>query len=729
MPPTTRTEHRAFRPRARLMATLGHELISSEIVALSELVKNAYDADARHVTIKFAGDVSDDGSLDPTTGSIHILDDGCGMCEETLLGAWLEPATAYREREKVTRSGRRVLGEKGVGRFATAKLGERLEIISKMEEAEEVRLRVDWSEFENADLYLDQVNVEFESGPSRYFGHANAESANIWSGSSLVVSGSDLQEACARGTMLKINKLRSRWTRHEVQVAQNALARLISPLDNSPDIERDFRIEFLGPIELGFEGEVQQDEIFQRPNYQLIAEVNERGVATVRMQLKDGRQIDGGHVDLFPDGGILPCGPFLFSLNVWDRDAASLRQLARTAKIAREALDGASGISIYRDRFRVLPYGEPRNDWLRLDLRRVNNPTLRLSNNQIIGYVRITRDDNPNLRDQSNREGLIEGPAFDGLREAIERLIALLEQARYKQRPREARQDRPSLLTPVDLSPITDLLSERYPSDTEAQQRVAVAQREIDERLQHAGETLAQYHRLATLGQLVDIIVHEAAQPIATIGHSAFAGRQLVQDLELSIRNSEVARAEVVTQFERIQEQNQRIDEVVKRVKPFGGRKRGRPRRFTVESAIENVVGLLGLQIEHLGVQVTVPDSQHEVSLDGTEIQEVLINLLNNSLHWLAKVPRNNRKIYITVARCEDDALSIIVEDSGPGVTEDDREHIFDAYFSTKPKGTGLGLAIAGSIIKDYYDGTLELLSPGELGGAKFRAVFRKRVT
>ncbi|WP_419839388.1 sensor histidine kinase [Candidatus Poriferisodalis sp.] len=711
------------------MATLGNELISSEIVALSELVKNAYDADAHHVMIRFQGGVRSDGSLDPNTACIHILDDGCGMSEQTLLGAWLEPATAYRAREKVTRSGRRVLGEKGVGRFATAKLGEQLEITSKMKNHDEVRLRVDWSDFENADLYLDQVDVEFESRPASFFDAANAESAAIWSRSSIIGGHSQLEQVCASGTLLKIDRLRSRWTRHDVQVAQNALARLISPLDSNPDIERDFRIEFVGPDDLGFDGEIQQDEIFQKPNYQLIAEVNERGVATVMMQLKDSQQIDTEDVDLTPDGSILPCGPFLFSLNVWDRDTASLRQIARTAKIAREALDGASGISIYRDRFRVLPYGEPRNDWLRLDLRRVNNPTLRLSNNQIIGYVRITRDGNPNLRDQSNREGLIEGPALDSLRDTIGQLIALLEQERYKQRPRASRQSRPSLLSPVDLSPITDLLSERYPGDTEAQQHVASAQQEIDDRLRHAGETLAQYHRLATLGQLVDIIVHEAAQPIATIGHTAYAGVELTNALASHGHELDQSAGQVLAQFERIQEQNQRIDEVIKRVKPFGGRKRGRPQRFTVESAINNVVGLMAPQMDEAGVQITISPTQHEVSLDGTETQEVLFNLLNNSLHWLMKVPRDKRKVDISVTRCEDDALSIMVEDSGPGIADHDQDHIFDAYFSTKPDGTGLGLAIAGTIIKDYYDGNLELLSPGELGGARFRAVFRKRVT
>ena len=78
----------------------------------------------------------------------------------------------------------------------------------------------------------------------------------------------------------------------------------------------------------------------------------------------------------------------------------------------RGMLDNGAGISIYRDGFRVLPYGEPDDDWLRLDMRRVQNPTLRLSNNQVLGYVLISSEGNPKLRDQSNREGSLRAPRW-----------------------------------------------------------------------------------------------------------------------------------------------------------------------------------------------------------------------------------------------------------------------------------------------------------------------------
>src|SRR3954453_15522899 len=102
----------AFQPRARLLKLIGEELISDEVVALAELVKNAHDAEAVSVTVAFRGATVPGGTL-------TVSDDGTGMDLETLLGKWMEPAatTKVGEGRQVTRRGRRVLGEKGVGRF------------------------------------------------------------------------------------------------------------------------------------------------------------------------------------------------------------------------------------------------------------------------------------------------------------------------------------------------------------------------------------------------------------------------------------------------------------------------------------------------------------------------------------------------------------------------------------------------------------------------------------
>jgi HSP90 family molecular chaperone len=122
----TRPLESALRPRARIMKTLGSELISNDAVALIELVKNSYDAEASRVLISFVG------PLLPGQGRIDVFDDGFGMSLDVVRGAWMEPATPGKR--QTTNSGvksRRVLGEKGIGRFAAMRLASELELITR----------------------------------------------------------------------------------------------------------------------------------------------------------------------------------------------------------------------------------------------------------------------------------------------------------------------------------------------------------------------------------------------------------------------------------------------------------------------------------------------------------------------------------------------------------------------------------------------------------------------
>ena len=401
-----------------------------------------------------------------------------------------------------------------------------------------------------------------------------------------------------------------------------------------------------------------------------------------------------------------------------------------STKIVRDALDSAAGISIYRDGFRVLPFGERGDDWLNLDHRRIQNPTLSLSNNQIIGYVLICRDQNPELIDQTNRQGIIGGPAFSDLRDAVLELLRLLEKERYKIRPRQERKSKGGLFDRIDLSELQSAVASSVPSESNIPKMVDDIQKKIDDRLENVGEVLSRYHRLATLGQLIDQVVHELAQPIVAIRQASTLGTESI-DRSLK-RNTVAASSRILDKlkgyYTKIDGQACVANDVVRRVAPFGGRRRGRPQKYMIETAIKDTVALLRENIKSINAEVRLPSTNHEVSLDGSEIQQVLLNLLTNSLYWLKQVRKDSRIISIEVERNNDKSLSLVVEDSGPGVSEGDHDRIFDPYFSTKPNGVGLGLSIAGEIVEDYYGGTLELLSPGRLGGARLRVTLKKRV-
>ncbi|HIK81446.1 MAG TPA: histidine kinase, partial [Planctomycetes bacterium] len=134
----------SFQPRARLLKIIGEELISDEVVAIIELVKNAYDADASRVTVDFL-------RTDENDAAIEIRDDGHGMNLNQLLEGWMHPAGSSKRGAgpRRTGKGRRLLGEKGVGRFAADKLGRRLEIVSRATRCKEIAASFNWDLFDD----------------------------------------------------------------------------------------------------------------------------------------------------------------------------------------------------------------------------------------------------------------------------------------------------------------------------------------------------------------------------------------------------------------------------------------------------------------------------------------------------------------------------------------------------------------------------------------------------
>src|SRR5262245_64973633 len=151
------------------------------------------------------------------------------------------------------------------------------------------------------------------------------------------------------------------------------------------------------------------------------------GGRTITLRLNEGTPVEHP----WNGAGDLQCGPVRVRLFAFDLETEALAKIGPRMEV-RAWLREWSGISVYRDGFRVWPYGEPHDDWLRLDQRRVNNPVVRFSNNQIVGFVEISRDGNPDLVDQTNREGLIHNRAYEDLRRLLYFVLQIVEAERQK---------------------------------------------------------------------------------------------------------------------------------------------------------------------------------------------------------------------------------------------------------------------------------------------------------
>jgi signal transduction histidine kinase len=621
-----------LRPRARLVHTIGSELISSPSVALVELVKNAYDADATRVLVRLIP------PLKSGSGAVEVLDNGTGMSSDTLLRTWLDIATPNR-RQTIRTAGlnRRVLGEKGIGRFAASRLGDEMTIISRPAGgASEVTLILDWGAFRDEEAYLDEMEILWEEHSAREITRSGGIS-HLW----------DLvdEPPAERGTLVRLQALTSDWTRDDVAGLRRDLARLVSP-QALGDPTDQFAIYLVAPDEFDdLTGLVAAPEIIRQPPYRLEGRVQADGKPALSLTIRGvpGEQ----HLESFGSplevprstDGSIACGPLRLELRIWDRERSALAEQAtegQTGKDVAALLDQAAGVSVYRDGFRLLPYGEIGDDWLGLDRRRVQNPTLRVSNNQIIGAVYIDSSLNPELRDQTNREGLTTGPPYEALVGVVQAVLAELEirrrQARRAERPsRVQRRDR-SLFQRLALDDVVALVRDRHPEDRELLEQLDARRREADEDVTRVKETLAQFSSLALIGRLVDDIVHDGQAASGRIRNNA----------TLALQQSD---RDPKQRLETIKNQAVLLAALFKRVAPFGGRARGRPRQVSMLQLIQESVEVLDKRIRDAGADVEITGDDTSVTLDPVEVQQVVVNLVDNALHWVAHVdgPRKVR--------------------------------------------------------------------------------------
>jgi signal transduction histidine kinase len=670
----------AFQPRARLLKLIGEELISDEVVALSELVKNSHDADAASVIVTFRG-VAGPG------GSIEVHDDGIGMDVATLLGRWMEPAASTKvgKGRQVTPKGRRVLGEKGVGRFAADKLARSLEIVSRCRgRSDEVQAVVDWDLYDNGSLLLSEIRNCWEVRPAREVG--------------------------AHGTLLRMTGLRAAWSERMFRRLSIRLSRLLSPFrQNDPFVIRIESDEFPH-----YSGELRADFLDRAP-YRVEAEFD--GRQNISLSL-NGR---AAHVHRWNGQGDLACGPVCIRLYVFDLEAEALARIGPRQE-ARAWLREWTGVSIYRDGFRVWPYGEPHDDWLRLDQRRVNSPVEHLSNNQVIGFIDIGRDRNPDLKDQTNREGLIHNQAFDDLRRLVYFVLQAVEAERQSIR-HPARRATGGVVTHrremLSVSDELERLARKAGGDIGRELREL--RRQLDEQTQceQARQQLLMegYSGLAAIGQMsagmLPLLPLETRRMQAEMEklRNILVGRRIPEARE--------AMQALSDSLGHISEQQQLI------LAASGSAERRRAIDVIAEiAAFEDIVRPL---LDGQGFTIEVICPAQEVMR--TEMRPenffcLLQILMTNSLDWARRVEAPRIRIVVAAAG---DYCEIVFSDNGPGIPIDIVGRIFEPLFSRKEGGRGMGLTIARQMV-EAHGGHISAIIDGRRKGAAFQLLLpRKR--
>ena len=401
--------------QSHILRLLGDQLIGHDRLAVFELVKNSYDADASAVSVTL--------NLQDPIPSITILDNGTGMSFDTLVNAWLEIGTDSKRssvgKKRSLEFNRKPLGEKGVGRLAVQKLGQNLKLITKQKDGYEYEFSIDWDALISSSKYLDnnmQIKITKNESP-KYF-------------------------KLSHGTFIEITSLHnSDWTRRDIR----DLYRLVKSLSNPFSTNDSFNVELNLPgreddisdlpdvedmlgnalwkfiFRIDKNGTLRYAYIFNPPRFKNLKPDFKRFTEKLPLVPEDkddlaNKASDKRNKNIFltPEelNGI---GPITGRIYAFLQTSEVLKLMGNSQQL-KNWLIAQSGVRVYRDQIRVFNYGEPGDDWLRLNTRRINTPGGKFGTNSIVSYINLSLEQSALLQEKTNREGFDENESYKMLR-------------------------------------------------------------------------------------------------------------------------------------------------------------------------------------------------------------------------------------------------------------------------------------------------------------------------
>ena len=698
------SERNYFEPRARLLIQLGDKLIKNENIALLELVKNSYDADARKVTIKLHK------IQNKKEGIIEILDDGIGMDIDIINSAWLEPgsdnkAVQYRKRERTKKYKRLPIGEKGIGRFGVHKLGSKIELISRKKDSHEVVVNIDWNKF-SQNKYLKDAKFEVIERTPEYF------------------------KGSRTGTRIIISDLRTSWDRRMVRDLYRSVFALNSPFNKQGkfkvEIELDDKSLFEGlPTWEQIEGmslfyfksviggtEIKEFQYKFTPWFELTKVLprevtqNDEFIINKSSLIRYGKNkkeqiINLGRNYSEEENDKKYIGEVTIEGYIFDREKNVLELSQIQGKqLLKDYLDEQGGVRVYRGNIRINEYGEKGNDWLGLDSRRVNIPAKRLSNNIILATVELKDEDCNALIEKTNREGFIENDAFHDLKEAVLYVLSLVETLREIDKENIRKKYSPSEKKEPVLSKIAILKS--FITKKIKDQVVAD---DINNQLDKIEEDYLEIQNVlltsAGAGLTLSVGMHEI--------------HKIIDELVATVVSEKIPDS-VVDLVNHLDSLISNYTDILKQADS---------EEIDLMSVIKG--GFFNNSYRLSSHDITIIDNYKrfkgstKVKCSKRLILGAITNIIDNSIYWLEKKYKRvkqvdiaySKKILVDLIQYDQDSVGILVADNGPGF-DMPTEMVTRPFVTSKNEGMGLGLHIVNEIM-NTMNGRIEFPEFGDL--------------
>lgn len=615
-----------FEASAHLQRLIGRDLIPNEGMAIVELVKNAYDSQATSVRIHIQPETRKEPGL------IRISDNGSGMSENDIKDLFM--FAGYSQRPEEVKGARRIpTGEKGIGRFAADKLGDKLEVYTKKVGTKEgLRLTINWKDFENRLKKFNQVEAVYT--PSR-------------------VPGLGADEG---GTVLVITGLRAKWDQKKVALLRTNLGDLLNPVAKP----RDFRIT----LEIASNADADSEVIDPvTPDADWIVDVSVAGGRIHRVVKRKGDleaiedKREGNPADLAYLKGLR--ARFYY----FDK---------RPSKKAARGLP--DGVRVYRDGFRIEPFGSRTADWLHIAERRAKRAGhAHIVPSRLFGFVEISRTSNPELADTTSRQALLDTPTVRNLVSVLQSQLGTLEEL---------------------------LKSRAEPRWKENRRRRAIE---------------FEQARLHTLGVMSFGVAHELRQPLQAI-------RTEAHNIQVKLGQLGVKDADIDAAQAAIDRGVERIDNNIALISAISRGSATEKTECDLAELVEKEVALFRSKAAALGIALELRSPKTQpANVNQLAVNTVLINYLQNALE--AVEAGDGHTIIVTLSKREKRHY-IEVADDGIGVTKEVQAELFNRFTTQKTGGMGVGLYYCKMVVEAHGGNVGFKHRPS--GGAQFWVEFPK---
>ena len=703
--------HVNFKPKAHILILLGEELIKSPVMAIYELIKNGYDADAKEIEVSFEN-IENIGDT-----KITIKDSGTGITAEVLENVWFEPGSDFRK--PINSDGKRVIkrspiykripmGEKGVGRFAVHKLGNKIKLVSrpcilKLDDNTnvisselldyEVSVDIDWRKFSQS-KYLEDVSIEwYKNSDPQTFVFKNTH-----------------------GTLIEIEGLKEEWTRGMARQLKRQTLSMLSPKNNAenfkidlnfgnwwlndiPDtsnllkeapytlkvtVDAEYNMTFEYKFNLIYNKELgsrvidnDSTSFLDKPKYK--SNIKSSLKPFYRDYLVD-REYESYVIEEILaefDQATLPFGDFSMEVYSFDLDSDSLRDVTTNARLLKSLLKEHSGVKVFKGDLRVYDYGDPGNDWLGFDLKRVNNKEW-FSNNQVIGYIYLDPQNSGPLVEKTNREGFIHNAAYENFVVLLDYIFHQFKSERQSDRDRWLKYNRKGIgynSFESQVSNFKNLITSTELGDKIKGQLLDEADK-IEERYVEDKNNLLIP---AGVGMTASFAMHEI--------------EKLVPRMQETVKDDLIDKLRITHQIEELKDYVEGILSVLKK----GGNK-----AISLKEAIDQALYNYDSRLRgrNILIETKFDESIESVVCDKRLLVTVIMNLIDNSMYWLDTIFSPSKNIYISTSKVEN-GISILIVDNGPGFKEGPQD-IVRPFYTRKQNGIGIGMYLVDTIMIQY---------------------------